>query len=192
MQTMSAPVTASSTDLQGVMEIPWRLDSRSAKFFARSNVLLATRIRLRVRTTSIASRCVRASTPEPTSARSDASGFARRRVARPLTAAVRTDVIEVASMIASSRPRPVSKRSTAPWCESRSVPSLRGKNVTAFKPSAARPPRCAGIRPSAPRFSAIQRIWRTGMSASPRASEAKARAMTSTHSFIGRSRGTSA
>ena len=110
-----------------MIAIAWRLPSRSAKLFARARVLLATRTRRIVRTARIASRWVRACTPDPTIARSPASSFASRRVASPLTAAVRTAVIDVASIIARRRPRPASKSSTAPWWESMSVPSLRGK-----------------------------------------------------------------
>ena len=59
---------------------------------------------------------------------------------------------------------------------------VAGKNVTALRPSAPSPARWAGMRPSAPDLSGSQTICRSGRIASPRASVAKARAMTSMHS----------
>ena len=155
--------------------------------------MLATRIRLSVRTASIASRCVRASTPEPTSARSPASG--RREKPRRETAhggrADRRDRGGVDDGEETAASGLEEEHGALVRVEIRAFVAREERHGLQPERGVARRG-ARGIRPSAPRFSAIQRICRTGMSVSPRASAAKARAMTSTHSFIGRSRGTSA
>ena len=112
---MSAPRTASRTERTGSTGMFHRADSRRAKRAARPGFWLATRTLRMGRTASMASRCVRAWTPEPMIARSPASSRARSRVATPLTAAVRIAVIEVASMMARRLPVSASKSRTAPW-----------------------------------------------------------------------------
>ena len=112
---------------------------------------------------------------------------------RPLTAAVRIAVIDVASMIASSRPRSASKSRTAPWCESSSVPWFPGKNVMTLSPSASEPGQVRRHQAERPGRSGSHTIGRSGMRGlAARERRRSARAITSMHSAMGRSRGTSA
>lgn len=145
MQMMSAPFTASRAVGAGSTSMRCRIRARSAKARARSGLRPKTRARRMGRATRIASKCVRAWTPVPMTARSAASSRASRRVATPETAAVRIAVMELASMTASSRPRSHSKSSTAPWWESSSVPWLPGKAVMALTPTAWGEARYAGM-----------------------------------------------
>ena len=114
VQTMWAPSTAARTDGAASTGTPWRSDASSAKRRARSASRPHTRTRRIGRTSSIASRCVRACTPVPTIASSVASSRARARVATADAAAVRMAVTAVASTTASSRPCTSSNKRIAP------------------------------------------------------------------------------
>ena len=126
VQMRSAPRTASSALAHASTVMPVSADSRAAKAVALSAGTLNTRTRRSGRTARMACRCVWACVPAPMMARSPASGRASRSVTSPLTAAVRMAVTAVASTMARSRPRWVSKNSTTPWWESNSVPKLAG------------------------------------------------------------------
>ena len=119
VQTMSASATASRA-LGGRLDrrSRWRFRAASTKRATWAGSRLHTRTRRSGRTSATASRCVAAWTPLPSRARVLASARASARVATPDTAAVRMAVIELASITARRRPRSVSNRSTAPWCES--------------------------------------------------------------------------
>jgi hypothetical protein len=118
VQTRSAPSTAARAESTGSTRTPWRSDSRAAKASRFARLGLKTRTRRKRRATAIASRCVRAWTPEPRSARSPASSRASRRVATPLAAAVRIAVISLASRIVRGTPFRGSNSTTTPWCAS--------------------------------------------------------------------------
>ena len=141
MQTRSAPRTASRAEGAASTFRPSDRSARCAKARTCSGRRLHARTRRSGRACDIASRWVSACTPVPSSARSPASARASNRVATPETAAVRTAVIELASITASRLPRFVSKSSTAPWCESSSVPWFPGKTVMDFTPMAGGEPR---------------------------------------------------
>ena len=114
VQIKSAPATASSAVATASTGRPVSRASRSANSEALAAGTEYTRTLRTNRTARIACRCVCACVPAPMIARSPASGLASRSVASPLTAAVRIAVIEVASTIARSSPRSVSKNSTTP------------------------------------------------------------------------------
>ena len=122
VQMMSASATAARALGATWTSILCRSDSRSAKRRALDSVRLHTWTSLISRARRMASRWVLACTPEPRMARLEASLRASSRVATPLAAAVRMAVIELASMAANRQPCSVSKRSTAPWWASNSVP----------------------------------------------------------------------
>ena len=133
----------------------------------------------------MACRCVCACVPAPMIARSPAPGFASRSVTSPLTAAVRIAVIEVASTMARSRPRSLSKKRTTPWCVSYSLPKLAGNAATTLTPTASRPPRYEGMRPITASPWGSGSIVRSGMTTSPPASIVSALRMVGIASSIG-------
>ena len=124
-------------------------------------------------------------------ARSPASGRASKSVTSPLTAAVRMAVMEVASTMARSSPRSLSKNRTTPWCVSYSVPKLAGNAATTLTPTASRPPRYDGMRPITRSPPGITSIVRNGMTTSPSASIVRARRITPMASSMGSSSVTS-
>src|SRR5262245_23334092 len=142
------------------------------------------------RTTHIARRCACACTPEPMMATVEASSRASARVATPDTAAVRVLVMAVPSSMAATPPCSLSKISTAPWCESNSVPWLPGKTVTSLAPNTPSPSTSTKPGMAAKKFSVlgIRITVRSGSAASPRARDASAEAITSTQASIGRRR----
>ena len=100
-------------------------------------------------------------------------------------------VISVASMTARRRPFSVSNSSTTPWCESNGVATLPAKTLITFIPIT---PACGssdGIEASRPCSSGRDVKLRSGMTASPLVRAARASAITSMHSAIGRRRRTS-
>ncbi len=122
VHTMSLPSTACSGLSHTSTAMPSASPAQAANALACFQFRLNTRTADSGRTSEMASRCVRACTPLPSSARVDASSRARSLVATADTAAVRTAVMEDASSIAASVPVLPSNSSTAPWCESRLVP----------------------------------------------------------------------
>ena len=104
VQTTSASWTASRAVAATWTSRAWRARAASASRAACAGSRLHTRTRRSGRTSAMASRCVAAWTPLPSRASVLASGRASRRVATPDTAAVRIAVMELASMIARSRP----------------------------------------------------------------------------------------
>src|SRR5216684_4186189 len=85
-------------------------------------------------TAAIAARWVRAWTPDPTIARTEASSRARARVAAPETAAVRIAVIADPFIIARSRPSSLLNSRTPPWCASKPFPGFPGKTQIILSP----------------------------------------------------------
>ncbi len=131
----SAPRTAASTLATGSIETADCGCISLAKFFAFSKLRAAMRTRLSGRAQIIADRCERACTPAPIMARSHASSRDKRRVASPLTAAVRIAVIAEALTTASNSPVSPSKSITPPWWASFPIAALPGKTQIAFKPN---------------------------------------------------------
>ena len=163
-----------------------RRASRSANSVALSAGTLYTRTRRTGRTARIACRCVCACVPAPMIARSPASGLASRSVTSPLTAAVRMAVIDVASTMARSRPRSVSKNRTTPWWVSYSLPKLAGNAAITLTPTASRPPRYDGMSPMTASPCGSPSIVRSGMTTSPPASMVRALRMVGMASSIGK------
>ena len=114
VQIISAPSTASLTVSNAFMGVRLCAEAWSANFWAFLNFRLQTRTPVRLRAIPMASRWVRACTPDPNIASSAASFRASNRVATPLTAAVRMAVILPASITASRRPFWVSNSITVP------------------------------------------------------------------------------
>ena len=187
VQIRSAPSTACWALATACTGRPVSLDSRSAKASALPAGRLKTRTRRTGRTASMACRWVWACVPAPMMARSEALGRASRSVATPLTAAVRMAVIEVASTMARSRPRSVSKTSTTPWWVSYSLPKLAGKAAITLTPTDSRPPRYEGIRPSTRSPPGSASMLRSGSKTSPPASMTSVRRITSMASLMGKS-----
>ena len=114
---MSAPSTAARASALASTVMPASAAS-ATKASSRSRCGLQARTRPIDRTARMASRWDRACVPEPMMARSVASARASRRVASPLTAAVRMAVMAMASISATGLPCSGSNRSTKPWCDS--------------------------------------------------------------------------
>ncbi len=98
VQTMSASRSAPGSPTRAVMPI---VDASAASALAGFGDRDTTTTSSIGRTARIASRCDRACTPAPYRTRRRASSRARNRVARPLTAAVRSAVREAPSTIAT-------------------------------------------------------------------------------------------
>ncbi len=103
VQMMSAPSMAARASALASTVTP-ASDASATKASRRSRCGLQARTRPMDRTARMASRWDRAWVPEPMMARSVASGRASRRVASPLTAAVRMAVMAMASISATGLP----------------------------------------------------------------------------------------
>ena len=123
-QTTSAPRTASSNESTALPPTSWASSS------ARSGLRPAMRISSKSRTRVAASTCERAWTPDPSTARTLASGRARAFVETAEEAPVRTAVISVPSMRASGCPVWSSKSEIVAWCDGRS--RFSAKTDTSF------------------------------------------------------------
>ena len=108
-------------------------------------------------------------------------------MASPHTAAVRMDVIDDASAIASSFPCSASNSSTTPMCESYGVASLPGNTVMIFAPSDAPAPfpTTAGIAANAFGVPSSCSTVRSGSTLEPSVTLRSAPSITPMHSFIG-------
>ena len=174
--------------------MPWRFDSRSAKARAPLGRLGSRRARGgSCARASIASRCVRACTPEPRSARSPASSRARSRVASAAHGGGADGGdrrgVDDREEAARAAPRTAGRRPGASRARCR---RCAGRRSRPSAPTAPAPRGSAGIRPSAPRpVGEPDDLIAAAAWLCPGRAPRRRASITSMHSFIGRRRGTS-